>query len=97
MAVLKETKREVRELHRLPCTPHVSFSNIWQMEQNGRVAISDKMQAARQGGDGSSEFACVPVGVRRASQCRIHTRWRGCVTQRADSQLEPQILPQKMT
>ena len=51
VAVLKETRREVRELHRLLCTPHVSFSNVWQMEQNGRVAISDKMQAARQGGE----------------------------------------------
>ena len=43
MAVLKETRREVRELHRLLCTPHVSSSNVWQMEQNGRVAISDKI------------------------------------------------------
>ena len=51
VAVLKETSREVPELHRLLCTPHVSFSNVWQMEQNGRVAISDKMQAARQGGE----------------------------------------------
>ena len=51
VAVLRETSREVRELNRLLCTPHVSFLNVWQMEQNGRVAISDKMRAARQGGE----------------------------------------------
>ena len=94
VAVLKETSREVRGLHRLLCTPHVSFSNVWQMEQDGRWEweLQDKVE----NGDGSSEFACVPVGVRCASQCRIHTRWRGCVIGRADFQLEPQISTQKM-
>ena len=56
-----------------------------------------KLQDKVENGDGSSEFACVPVGVRCASQCRIHTRWRGCVAERADSQLEPQISIQKIT
>ena len=64
----------------------------WESSYQIRCKLQDKVE----NGDGSSEFACVPVGVRCASQCRIHTRWRGCVTERADSQLEPPISTQKM-
>ena len=64
----------------------------WESSYQIRCKLQDKVEK----GDGSSEFACVPVEVRRASQCRIHTRWRGCVIGRADSQLEPQISTQKI-
>ena len=69
------------------------WNRMGELLYQTRCKLQDKVE----NGDGSSEFACVPVGVRRASQCRIHTRWRGCVTERADSQLEPQISTQKMT
>ena len=69
------------------------WNRIGELLYQTKCKLQDKVEK----GDGSSEFAGVSVGVRRASQCRIHTRWRGCVAERADSQLEPQISTQKIT
>ena len=50
----------------------------WGRDGEKRVGESENERGIKEFLVGLDEFASVTVGVRCASQCRIHTRWRGC-------------------